>query len=142
MKKHILEAVKIAWEVTVQCEAMECVLWRLQDFLGKGRPSDDQEVLDAANVIRQALIRKELDAWRSILMWQLTDEIPKEQRDRIRETVYQRFLSEGMTVIHHLTPGLKYPGRWRGDIEEEFREELARAFRVSKYEPIEPEEEE
>ena len=131
MKKHLRDAIKNAWDVTVTCNAIETMLLNVRHYLDGGSIyNSDAKVAEAIETVRMAVIKKELDGWRSALMWLASDEIPDDQRKEIREAVYQRFLGEGMSIMHHLEPGRGHPTRWSGEVEEQFREEIRLAFGV------------
>lgn len=76
--------------------------------------------------LREKLIAMELEEWRAVFMWGLV--VPEEARDRIRAAAHQRFLKEGISVVHWLNDGIE-PSQWLVTDEDEFRALIDKAFR-------------
>lgn len=92
------------------CAAIDAACYALNN--------DKRHVSVETGNLRDLVIQRELDAWRDLAMWGLT--LDKDERDRIKAAVHERFLRDGMNVAKWFSNG-RDPGSWLAADDEEFR---------------------
>jgi hypothetical protein len=113
----------VFWKMAA--DMLDSIASQLRRKSYSGAPREAWE--DGWSAMRSKLYERELDAFRNLFMFSMT--LDAEGREAAKKLAYDRFLRDGMRIIHHLDP-LDQIHQYSAAVEQELRSFLDASFGV------------